>query len=69
MYRKYNEVECLFRWLKGFRRIFSHFGRINVVFLFLIYFALVFEALKLCKPALVKIMNNVALMIVSWLGF
>lgn len=36
---------------------------------FLIYFALVFEALKLCKPALVKIMNNVALMIVAWLGF
>jgi len=47
LYRKRNEVEHLFRWLKGFRCMFSCSGRIDVVFLFLIYFAIVFEALKL----------------------
>ncbi len=67
LYRKRNEVERLYRWLKGFHCMFSRSGRIDVVFLFLIYFALVVEALKLCKPAVVKIMKNVALKIVAWL--
>lgn len=48
MYRKRNEVERLFRRLKGFRRIFSRFDKLDVVFLSFIHFALIFEALKLC---------------------
>ena len=33
MYRKRNEMERLFRRLKGFRRIFSRFDKLDVVFL------------------------------------
>lgn len=33
MYKKRNEVDRLFRQLKGFRRIFSRFGKLDVVFL------------------------------------
>lgn len=45
MYKKRNEVERLFRRLKGFRRIFSRFDKLDVVFMFFIHFALVFDAL------------------------
>ena len=48
MYRKRNEVERLFRRLKGFRRIFSRCDKLDVVFLSFIHFALIFEAQKLC---------------------
>ena len=34
MYKKRNEVERLFRRLKGFRRIFSRFDKLDVVFRF-----------------------------------
>ena len=33
MYRRRNEVECLFRRLKGFRRIFSYFDKPDVLFI------------------------------------
>ena len=33
MYRKRNEIERLFRRLKGFRRIFSRFDKLDVLFL------------------------------------
>jgi transposase len=33
MYRKRNEIERLFRRLKGFRRIFSRFEKLDVLFL------------------------------------
>ena len=33
MYRKRNEVERLFRRLKGFRRIFSRFDKLDVMFM------------------------------------
>ncbi len=46
MYKKRNEVERLFRRLKGFRRIFSRFDKRDVVFTFFIHFALITEALK-----------------------
>ena len=46
MYRKRNEVERLFRRLKGFRRIFSRFEKLDVVFLGFIHFALIVEALR-----------------------
>ncbi len=48
MYKKRNEIERLFRRLKGFRRIFSRFDKLDVVFLAFISFALIIEALRLC---------------------
>lgn len=48
MYKKRNEVERIFRRLKGFRRIFSRFDKLDTVFSFFVTFALIFEALKLC---------------------
>ncbi len=45
-YRRRNEVERLFRRLKGFRRLFSRFDKLDLVFIAFIYFALVIEALR-----------------------
>ena len=45
MYKKRNEVERLFRRLNGYRRIFSRFDKLDVVFMFFIYFALINDAL------------------------
>jgi transposase len=47
LYKKRNEIERLFRRLKGFRRIFSRFEKLDVVFLAFLYFALIIEALRL----------------------
>jgi transposase len=46
MYRKRNEIERLFRRLKGFRRIFSRFEKLDALFLGFLTFALVVEALR-----------------------
>jgi transposase len=46
LYKKRNEVERLFRRLKGFRRIFSRFETLDIVFLAFIYFAFIVEALR-----------------------
>src|SRR5271157_1396174 len=46
MYRRRNEIERLFRRLKGFRRIFSRFEKLDVIFLGFIHFALIVEALR-----------------------
>jgi transposase len=48
MYKRENEVERLFRRLKGFRRIFSRFEKLDVMFRAFIRFALIIEALRLC---------------------
>ena len=45
MYKKRNEVERLFRRLKGYRRIFSRFDKLDVVYMFFIYFALITDTL------------------------
>lgn len=45
MYKKRNEVERLFRRLKGFRRIFSRFEKLDVVFKFFVNFALIVDKL------------------------
>lgn len=45
LYKKRNEVERLFRRLKGFRRIFSRFDKLDAVFSFFIFFALIFDSL------------------------
>ena len=46
LYRKRNEIERLFRRLKGFRRIFSRFEKLDVLFLAFLNFALIVEALR-----------------------
>ena len=47
LYKKRNEIERLFRRLKGFRRIFSRFEKLDVIFLAFLYFALIVEALRI----------------------
>ena len=46
LYKRRNEVERLFRRLKGFRRIFSRFEKLDVVFLGFIVFVLIVESLR-----------------------
>ena len=46
MYKRRNEVERLFRRLKGFRRIFSRFEKLDIMFIAFINFALIVEALR-----------------------
>lgn len=48
MYRRRNEVERLFRRLKGFRRIFSRFDKLDAVFIGFISFSLIADRLRLC---------------------
>lgn len=45
MYKRRNEVERLFRRLKGYRRIFSRFEKLDVMFIGFIHFVLAFDAL------------------------
>ena len=45
VYKRRNEVERLFRRLKGFRRIFSRFDKLDALFLGFIQLALIFDAL------------------------
>ncbi len=45
-YSRRNEIERLFRRLKGFRRIFSRFDKLDVMFMAFLCFALVVEALR-----------------------
>jgi transposase len=46
MYKRRNEIERLFRRLKGFRRIFSRFEKLDVMFLGFILFALIADVLR-----------------------
>ena len=46
LYKRRNEVERLVQRLKGFRRIFSRFEKLDVIFLGFIVFALIFDALR-----------------------
>ena len=46
MYQRRNEIERLFRRLKGFRRVFSCFEKLDVLFLGFISFALILDALR-----------------------
>jgi transposase len=46
MYKRRNEIERLFRRLKGFRRIFSRFEKLDIMFIAFINFALVVEAMR-----------------------
>jgi hypothetical protein len=44
MYKKRNDIEGLFRRLKGFRPIFSGFDKLDVIFLSFIHFDLVADS-------------------------
>ena len=46
LYKKRNEVERLFRRLKGFRRIATRYDKLDVMFSAFVVFALIVEALK-----------------------
>ena len=46
MYKRRNEIERLFRRLKGYRRIFSRFDKLDALFLGFITFALIHDALR-----------------------
>ena len=46
MYRRRNEVERLFRRLKGYRRIFSRFEKLDAMFLGFLSFVLVVDGLR-----------------------
>jgi len=46
LYRRRNEIERLFRRLKGYRRIFSRFDKLDVLFAGFILFALIVQALR-----------------------
>ncbi len=46
IYKRRNEIERLFRRLKGFRRIFSRFEKLDVMFTAFILFALIADALR-----------------------
>ncbi|MEO7149237.1 MAG: IS5 family transposase [Rhodanobacteraceae bacterium] len=46
MYKRRNEIERLFRRLKGFRRIFSRFEKLDVMFVAFIHFALIVDGLR-----------------------
>jgi len=51
MYRRRNEIERLFRKRKGFRRIFSRFDKLDLVFLAFLHFVLIVEALRYLTSA------------------
>ena len=46
IYKRRNEIERLFRRLKGFRRIFSRFEKLDVMFTGFIHFALIVDGLR-----------------------
>jgi len=46
LYRRRNEIERLFRRLKAYRRIFSRYDKLDVMFTAFIHFALIAEALR-----------------------
>ena len=47
MYKRRNEVERLFRRLKGYRRIFSRFEKLDVMFMAFISFVLIADGLRI----------------------
>ena len=48
LYKQRKEIERLFRRLKGFRRIFSRFETLEVMFVAFLHFALIIEDLREC---------------------
>ena len=46
VYKRRNEVERLFRRLKGYRRIFSRFEKLDVMYRAFLIFALIVDMIK-----------------------
>ena len=46
MHKRRNEIERPFRRLKGFRRIFSRFEKLDALFLGFVHFALIYDAVR-----------------------
>jgi transposase len=46
LYKKRNEIERFFRMIKGFRRIFSRFEKLDIMFIGFVQLALVYLAIK-----------------------
>lgn len=46
LYRRRNEIERLFRRIKGYRRVFCRFDKLDVIFAGFIVLALIVEALR-----------------------
>ena len=46
LYKRRNEVEPLFRRLKGFRRIFTRYDKLDAIFRRFILFALIYDVLQ-----------------------
>ena len=46
LYKRRNEVERLFRRIKGFRRVFTRFDKLDRMFLGFVVFALIVETLR-----------------------
>ncbi len=45
LYKQRNQVERLFRRLKRFRRIFTRYDKLDIIFLSFVYFAFIVDAL------------------------
>ena len=45
-YKRRNEIERLFRRLKGYRRIFTRFDKLDAIFLGFVPFALIVETVR-----------------------
>jgi transposase len=50
IYKRRNEIERLFRRLKGFRRIFSRFEKLDIMFKAFIHFALIIDLISVNTP-------------------
>lgn len=46
LYKRRNEIERLFRRLKAYRRVFTRYDKLDIVFLAFVTFALIIEALR-----------------------
>ena len=46
LYKRRNEVERLFRRLKGYRRVFTRYDKLDVVYLGFVMFAIIYDALR-----------------------
>ena len=46
MYRRRNEIERLFRRVKAYRRVFTRYDKLDVLFTGFVVFVLIYEALR-----------------------
>jgi transposase len=46
MYKRRNEVERLFRRLKGFRRVFCRYDKLDIMYIAFVHFALIVDELS-----------------------